>query len=88
MLVNEAEVTAGEKVELEGRKILTVYFTRVGNTDFADDVDAVFCVFPVWWGTLPKAVRSFASQAELGGKHVYVVATHGGSGVAGQAEQR
>lgn len=157
--VVESEVTAGEKVELEGQRILTVYFTRAGNTDFADDVDAVsgaslmldgdrlignsellakmvqnsvggdlyaittekkypssyndtvseaaeenkqegllalagelpdmkeydtvFFVYPVWWGTLPKAVSSFVKQVDLDAKTIYVVATHGGSGLAG-----
>ena len=39
--INQEEVISGERVELYGKKILTVYFTRVGNTDFDDDVDAV-----------------------------------------------
>ena len=34
-------VISGESVYLDGRKIVMVYFTRVGNTDFEDDVDAV-----------------------------------------------
>ena len=34
-------VISGESVDFDGRKIVTVYFTRVGNTDFEDDVDAV-----------------------------------------------
>jgi len=39
--INQETVISGESVDLDGRKTLTVYFTRVGNTDFADDVDAV-----------------------------------------------
>ena len=39
--IDRAAVISGEEVALEDRKILTVYFTRVGNTDFADGVDAV-----------------------------------------------
>lgn len=39
--IDQKTVISGESVDLNGRKILTVYFTRVGNTDFADDVDAV-----------------------------------------------
>lgn len=38
--VNRAEIISGEKVQLGG-KILTVYFSRVGNTNFPPDVDAV-----------------------------------------------
>lgn len=36
-----ADAVEGEKVEWKGSKPLAVYFTRVGNTDFEDDVDAV-----------------------------------------------
>ena len=39
--IEQEAVISGESVDFNGRKILTVYFTRVGNTDFADDVDAV-----------------------------------------------
>lgn len=39
--INQEKVISGESVELGDRKILTVYFTRVGNTDFDSDVDAV-----------------------------------------------
>lgn len=39
--VAQETVISGESVDFGDRKILTVYFTRVGNTDFADDVDAV-----------------------------------------------
>ncbi|MDO4864867.1 MAG: flavodoxin, partial [Ruminococcus sp.] len=39
--INYAEKVQGEKVEWKGSKPLVVYFTRLGNTDFDDDVDAV-----------------------------------------------
>lgn len=35
------EKISGEKVKLSGRKPLVVYFTRLGNTDFEDNIDAV-----------------------------------------------
>lgn len=35
------EKVSGEKVEMNRNKPLVVYFTRLGNTDFEDDVDAV-----------------------------------------------
>ena len=38
--VDSMEIIHGDKVQVEG-KILTVYFSRVGNTDFPPDVDAV-----------------------------------------------
>ena len=38
--ISKNDVIKGEKIALN-KKILTIYFTRVGNTDFAADVDAV-----------------------------------------------
>ena len=153
--VNREEIIQGEKVDLGDRSILTVYFTRVGNTDFDPDVnavsgasllldgetllgssevlaamiqdavggdlyaiqtqkkypssynatvsearaemnkdellalagelpnpedyDTVFLVYPVWWGTIPEAVRSFLETTDLSGKTLIPLATHGGS---------
>ena len=39
--INYAETVQGEKGSWKGSKPLVVYFTRLGNTDFEDDVDAV-----------------------------------------------
>ena len=39
--IDRETVVSGEGVNFGGKKILTVYFTRVGNTNFGDDVDAV-----------------------------------------------
>lgn len=39
--IEQETVISGASVDFGGRKILTAYFTRVGNTDFADDADAV-----------------------------------------------
>ena len=39
--IESESVVSGETVNFDGRKVLTVYFTRVGNTDFDEDVDAV-----------------------------------------------
>lgn len=38
--VNRSAIVQGEKAAIPGR-VLTVYFSRVGNTDFPPDVDAV-----------------------------------------------
>ena len=35
------EAAAMEEADMGERKVLTVYFTRVGNSDFEEDVDAV-----------------------------------------------
>lgn len=39
--INLQEVIAGEQVDFGDKNILVVYFTRVGNSDFEEDVDAV-----------------------------------------------
>lgn len=39
--INREAAVSGEQVDFGSRKIVTVYFTRLGNTDFEDDVDAV-----------------------------------------------
>ena len=39
--ISRSEAVNGEKVEWKGSKPLVVYFTRMGNTDFEDNVDAV-----------------------------------------------
>ena len=154
--VNMAQATTMEKVDMGEKKILTVYFTRVGNSDFEEDVDAVssaslmeengtlignsqllatmvqnsvggeiygiqtekkypssygdtvsaareeidedenvalsgslpdfsqydtvILVYPVWWGTIPNAVKTFLQSGDLSGKTMYPLVTHGGSG--------
>lgn len=39
--ISLSDKTSGDKIEITGSKPLVVYFTRVGNTDFDADVDAV-----------------------------------------------
>ena len=39
--IDHQAIVSGEKVDTKGTKCLAVYFTRVGNTDFEPDVDAV-----------------------------------------------
>ena len=40
-MVDEEAAISGDKVSMGDRKVLSVYFTRVGNTDFDKDVNAV-----------------------------------------------
>lgn len=160
--VDMDEAVAMEKADMGERKVLTVYFTRVGNSEFEEDVDAVssaslmkdnetlvgnsqllatmvynavggelygiqtekkypsaysdtvsvakdemdsdedvalsgtlpelsrydtvVLVFPVWWGTVPGAVKSFLQSDDLSGKTIYPLVTHGGSGAGNSVE--
>lgn len=151
-----------EKVDFGQERVLTVYFTRAGNSDFEEDVDAVsgaslmeedgklignsqllatmvqnsvggelyaiqtekkypssysdtvsvardeidsdekvalsgtlpdvrqydrvVLVYPVWWGTIPNAVKSFLQSEDLSGIALYPLVTHGGSGAGSSVE--
>ena len=160
--VDMNEAAAMEKADMGERKVLTVYFIRVGNSEFEEDVDAVssaslmkdnetlvgnsqllatmvynavggelygiqtekkypsaysdtvsvakdemdsdenvalsgtlselsrydtvVLVFPVWWGTVPGAVKSFLQSDDIAGKTIYPLVTHGGSGAGNSVE--
>lgn len=160
--VDMDEAAAMEKADMGERKVLTVYFTRVGNSEFEEDVDVVssaslmkdnetlvgnsqllatmvynavggelygiqtekkypsaysdtvsvakdemdsdenvalsgtlpelsrydtvVLVFPVWWGTVPGAVKSFLQSDDMAGKTIYPLVTHGGSGAGNSVE--
>lgn len=160
--VDADKATEIERVDLGQKKILTVYFTRAGNSDFEEDVDAVssaslmeddgelignsrllaamvqksvggeiyaiqtekkypsgysdtvsvardeidsnenvalvgslpdmsqydtvVLVYPVWWGTIPNAVKTFLQSEDLSGITLYPLITHGGSGAGSSVE--
>ena len=39
--ISYSETVTGEKAQWNGGKAIVIYFTRVGNTDFEEDIDAV-----------------------------------------------
>lgn len=160
--VNISDASAMETIDIGEKKVLTVYFTRVGNTDFEEDVDAVssaslmeengelignsqllaamvqnavggdiypirtekrypsgygdttevakkeidsdedigisgelpdmeqydtvVLVYPLWWGTIPNAVKTFLKSEDMSGKTLHLIVTHGGSGKGKSAE--
>lgn len=45
-----------------------------------NDYSRVILVFPLWWGTVPKAVEGFLSEIDLSDLDVYLILTHGGGG--------
>lgn len=65
---------AGEELRKQGYPEL--------NTDIPlpviSDYDRVILVFPLWWGTVPKAVEGFLLQEDFTDKDVYLILTHGG----------
>lgn len=42
----------------------------------------VVLVYPVWWMTIPNAVKTFLQKEDMSGINLHLIATHGGSGVA------
>lgn len=48
--------------------------------------DTMILVYPVWWGTVPNAVKTFLKTEDLSGITLYPLVTHGGSG-AGNSVQ-
>lgn len=65
---------AGEELRSDGFPELN---TDVPLPDI-DKYDRVILVFPLWWGTVPKAVEGFLSMEDLSGKDVFLILTHGG----------
>lgn len=160
--VNRSDASAMEAIDIGEKKVLTVYFTRVGNSDFQEDVDAVssaslmeengelignsqllaamvqnavggdvypirtekkypsgygdtteeakremdsnedvvlsgelpdmeqydtvVLVYPLWWGTIPNAVKTFIQAEDMSGKTLHLIVTHGGSGKGNSVE--
>ena len=160
--MNRSAVMGTETVDMGDRKGIVISFTRVGNTDFAPNVDAVsgaslmkdggklignagllgdmvqkitgfdryeitvekkysssygdtisearkemnsgsvptftgelpelsgydtvVLVFPLWWWTMPVPVKEYVKGAELSGKTIYCLVTHGGSGFGSAIE--
>ncbi|MCD8150311.1 MAG: flavodoxin [Clostridiales bacterium] len=68
-------------IAIGGKEIATkempVVTTHV--KDF-DSYDRILLGFPVWYGTCPRLIRTFASEYDFTGKDVYVFCTSGSSG--------
>ena len=47
-----------------------------------DTYDTIILGYPIWWGTLPKVIYTFAETYDLSGKTILPFCTSGGSGIA------
>lgn len=47
-----------------------------------ESYDTVFIGYPIWWGTMPKVIRTFLETYDLSGKTIMPFCTSGGSGIA------
>lgn len=48
-----------------------------------DDYDTIILGYPIWWGTLPKIIYTFAETYDLSGKTILPFCTSGGSAITG-----
>ena len=55
--------------------------TFVGELPDLSEYDTVILVYPLWWWTLPVPVEEYMKQADMEGKNIYCIVTHGGSGL-------
>ncbi len=46
-----------------------------------ESYDIVFIGYPIWWGTMPKVIRTFLETYDLSGKTIMPFCTSGGSGI-------
>ena len=82
-------VTGFDRTEITVEK---KYPSSYGGTVFTGDMpdlskyDTVVLVFPLWWWTLPVPVSEYVKQADLAGKDIYCLVTHGGSGFGSSIE--
>lgn len=46
-----------------------------------DGYDTIVLVIPIWWGTIPQAVKTFLSSYDFGGKTIIPIVSEDGSGM-------
>lgn len=50
------------------------------NLPDLEQYDTIILIYPLWWGTVPRAVESALQPYDLTGKRILPIVTHGGSG--------
>ena len=89
-------IIGGEIFELQTEKIYPAKYSEtvtVAKEEFSsgelptlkkipavESYDTIILIYPLWWGTLPKAVENFLWQVDLQGKNLIPIVTHGGGG--------
>lgn len=76
------ETTDIGKDELDNNTLVRVG-TKVDNPG---DYDTVILIYPIWWGELPQAVKTFLAETDLAGKKVIAVADSYNSGAGNTVE--
>ena len=89
-------IIGGDIFEIQTEKIYSANYSetvKVAKEEFsrgelptlkkipaAENFDTIILIYPLWWGTVPKAVENFLRQTDLQGKILIPVVTHGGGG--------
>ena len=58
-----------------------------GRIENWEAYDTVYLGFPIWYGSAPNVVNTFAKGYDWTGKEIYVFATSGGSGIGKSGEK-
>lgn len=61
-------------IEFSNQKLPSLKQNMLNPSDY----DVIFLVYPLWWGTFPKAVESYLTKYNLSDKYLIPVVTHGG----------
>lgn len=51
------------------------------HVDNMEQYDEVYLVYPMWWGDVPQAVKTFLEEYDFSGKTIHPLSTHLGSGM-------
>lgn len=73
----------GDTVSVAGKELdgaVTPVLDLSGGLPSVQDYDNIIVIYPIWWGTVPKAVEIFLKEIDWTGSKVRLVVTHGGSG--------
>lgn len=73
----------GDTVSVAGDELNAADLPKLDETVSQPDLasyDNIILIYPIWWWTVPKPVEAWLAQADLSGREVYLVVTHGGSG--------
>ncbi len=89
-------ISDGDLFEIKSEKNYGGYFKAIaiGSKEIAtkempkvtthvekfDSYDRILLGFPVWYGTCPRLIRTFAEEYDFTGKDVYVFCTSGSTG--------
>ncbi len=96
------DIVGGDLLEMQTEKNYPADYpetTRIAKAEFdngelpeiknlpdLNGYDKIIFVYPLWWGTLPKAAESFLKHYDLSGKVIIPIVTHGGGGVGESLE--